>query len=100
MYAPNLNYNIGASWFRLFSHFHHFTAEPQRLAQFFQSYSYLYATNMCKMSYKFVKNESYQIFTNICRPNLASLQVFLKNGLKMIVIKLVLPNCGLKVTKM
>jgi hypothetical protein len=27
---------------------------------------------MCKIAYKFVKNESYQIFLNICKPNLAS----------------------------
>jgi hypothetical protein len=26
---------------------------------------------MCNISEKFVKNESYQIFTNICKPNLA-----------------------------
>jgi hypothetical protein len=26
---------------------------------------------MCKISYKFVKIESYQIFANICKPNLA-----------------------------
>jgi hypothetical protein len=26
---------------------------------------------MCKISYKFVKNESYQIFMNICKLNLA-----------------------------
>jgi hypothetical protein len=26
---------------------------------------------MCKMSYKFVKNESYLIFRNICKPHLA-----------------------------
>jgi hypothetical protein len=26
---------------------------------------------MCKFSYKFVKTESYQIFMNICKPNLA-----------------------------
>jgi hypothetical protein len=25
---------------------------------------------MCKMFYKFVKNESYLIFINICKPNL------------------------------
>jgi hypothetical protein len=25
---------------------------------------------MCNISYKFVKNESYQIFTDICKPNL------------------------------
>jgi hypothetical protein len=30
------------------------------------------------MSYKFVKNEAYQSFTNICKPNLAFLQVFFK----------------------
>jgi hypothetical protein len=30
---------------------------------------------MCKISYKFVKNESYQIFKNICKLNLACLQV-------------------------
>jgi hypothetical protein len=41
--------------------------------RFSQFYTYLYdfLTNMCKISCKFVKNESYQIFTNICKPDLA-----------------------------
>jgi hypothetical protein len=26
---------------------------------------------MCKIAYKFEKNESYQFFKNICKPNLA-----------------------------
>jgi hypothetical protein len=30
-----------------------------------------FLANMCKISYKFVKNESCQNFTNICKPNLA-----------------------------
>jgi hypothetical protein len=36
-------------------------------------YTYLkdLLTNMCEISYKFVKNESYQIFMNNCKPNLA-----------------------------
>jgi hypothetical protein len=33
---------------------------------------------MCKISYKFVKNEPYQIFTNICEPNLAYFTSILK----------------------
>jgi hypothetical protein len=28
-------------------------------------------SQMCRFFYKFVENESYQIFTNICKPNLA-----------------------------
>jgi hypothetical protein len=35
--------------------------------------------NICKKSYKFVKNGFYQIFANICKP---ISQVFLKNGQK------------------
>jgi hypothetical protein len=30
-----------------------------------------FVTNMCKISYKFVRNESCQFFANICKPNLA-----------------------------
>jgi hypothetical protein len=55
---PGVGSKPGSSQFNLFSHFHHFTADPQRLPT-------------CKIPYKFVKNESYQIFTNICTPNLA-----------------------------
>jgi hypothetical protein len=32
---------------------------------------FLILTNMCQISYKFVKKESFQIFTNICEPILA-----------------------------
>jgi hypothetical protein len=41
---------------------------------------------MCKISFKFAKNESYQIFTNICKPNLAYFTHMYssKNWLKMI----------------
>jgi hypothetical protein len=35
---------------------------------------------MCKIPYKFVKNESFLIFTSICKPNLAFLQVFFKKS--------------------
>jgi hypothetical protein len=50
-------------------------------------------TNMCKISYIFVKNESYQIFMNICKLNLAYVTSILqKNWLKMVVKKLAPPN--------
>jgi hypothetical protein len=40
-----------------------------------------------------VENESYQIFTNICKPNLAYFaNIVSENWLKMIAKKLVLPN--------
>jgi hypothetical protein len=41
---------------------------------------------MCRISHKFAKNESYQIFTNICKPNLAYLTTMYssKNWLKML----------------
>jgi hypothetical protein len=46
-----------------------------------------------KNSYRLVKNESYQICTNIWKPNLAYFTSILqKNWLKMIVKKLVLSN--------
>jgi hypothetical protein len=32
---------------------------------------------MCNISYKFVKNESYKDFMNICEPNLAYFRSFL-----------------------
>jgi hypothetical protein len=50
---------------------------------------------VCKSAYKFVKNESYQIFANICKSKFAYihiLQVPFKNLPKMIVKKLVLPK--------
>jgi hypothetical protein len=53
-----------------------------------------FLTNTCKISYNFVKNESYQIFANICKHNLHSLfyKYSSKNWPKMIVKKLVLSN--------
>jgi hypothetical protein len=37
---------------------------------------------MCKIPYKFVNNESYQIFMNILKPNLAYFTNILKTGSK------------------
>jgi hypothetical protein len=34
---------------------------------------------MCKISYKVVKNESYQNFANICKPNVAYFTSILQN---------------------
>jgi hypothetical protein len=46
--------------------------------------------HMCKISNKFVKNESHQTFLNHCKPNLTKYTS--KNWLKMIAKKLVPPN--------
>jgi hypothetical protein len=45
--------------------------------RFYQFYTHLldFLTNMGKISYNFLKNESYQIYTNICYP---FFQVFFK----------------------
>jgi uncharacterized Zn finger protein (UPF0148 family) len=37
---------------------------------------------ICKISYKFVKNESYKIFKNICEPNLIHFTSIHKKGSK------------------
>jgi hypothetical protein len=45
--------------------------------------SRFFLINMCKISVEFVKNESYHVFMNICKPNLAYLtSIFEKIGSK------------------
>jgi hypothetical protein len=47
---------------------------------------------MCKISYKIVKNESYKILMNICKLNLAYLQVLFNKFAQNECEKCVLPN--------
>jgi hypothetical protein len=55
---------------------------------------------MCKISYKFVKKESYQTFMNICKPNLAYLTSIVKNWLYIIVKNLSYQTILIKMCKL